>query len=189
MDGIHARIEDGWLASARRLPSPNHDERPPGTAIDLLVIHGISLPEGCFGQGHVEALFTNRLDPGAHPVFSELAGLRVSAHLFIDRQGGVTQFVPFHKRAWHAGESCFEGRSRCNDFSIGIELEGCDHIPYETVQYEVLVEIAQLLMAHYPLIRPERIVGHYHVAPQRKTDPGPAFRWTYFRRRLIGEEV
>ncbi len=177
-------VEGGWLTPVRRLPSPHCDSRPPGTVIDLLVIHGISLPPGRFGTGLVERLFTACLDTAAHPALAELAGLRVSAHLFIDRCGRLTQFVSFEERAWHAGESCFEGRSRCNDFSIGIELEGCDDLPYEAAQYATLARVAALLMRHYPSLVPGRIVGHCHIAPQRKTDPGPAFDWGHFRRLL-----
>lgn len=171
------RIVAGWLEPVRHLPSPNCDRRPPRTAIDLLVIHNISLPPGCFGGGFVEALFTNCLEPTADPAFPALCGLQVSAHLFIDRRGTLTQFVPFDQRAWHAGVSSHEGRSCCNDFSIGIELEGCDDLPYEAVQYEKLAGVVQLLMRHYPAITPQRIVGHCHIAPQRKTDPGEAFQW------------
>ena len=178
------QIIGGWLEPVRRRPSPNRDRRPPGVAVDLLVIHGISLPAGCFGGGHVEALFCNRLDPAAHESFAGLRELRVSAHLLIDRVGGLTQFVSFHERAWHAGVSCHEGRSRCNDFSIGIELEGCDDVPYEDVQYEMLGRVCRLLMQAYPGITPQRVVGHCHIAPRRKTDPGDAFQWPRLRRLL-----
>ena len=177
-------IREGWLAPVRRRPSPNCDERPPGAVVDMVVIHGISLPPGRFGGGFVEALFTNRLDPDLHPSFKELRGLRVSAHLLIDRRGALTQFVPFAGRAWHAGESCFEGRSRCNDYSIGIELEGCDAVPYSEAQYEALIQVLRLLLRHYPAITPARVVGHCHVAPGRKTDPGPAFDWPRLRAAL-----
>lgn len=178
------RIVAGWLEPARHLPSPHCDQRPPQTAIDLLVIHNISLPAGHFGGGFVEALFTNCLEATAHPSFPALCGLQVSAHLLIDRRGALTQFVSFQGRAWHAGVSCHEGRSRCNDFSIGIELEGCDDIPYEDAQYERLAHVAHLLMHHYPGITPQRIVGHCHIAPQRKTDPGAAFQWDRLLRLL-----
>ncbi len=177
-------IVAGWLEPARRLPSPNCDQRPPQTVIDLLVIHSISLPPGRFGGGFVEALFTNCLEPAADPSFPGLCGLQVSAHLFIDRRGGLTQFVPLQQRAWHAGVSCHEGRSRCNDFSIGIELEGCDELPYEDAQYQMLARVARLLMRHYPGITAQRIVGHCHIAPQRKTDPGAAFQWPRLWRLL-----
>ena len=166
-----------WLLGARRLVSPNCDERPSGDDVDTLVIHGISLPPGEFGGGHVEDLFCNRLDPDAHPSFAELAQLRVAAHLLVRRDGKVVQFCPFDRRAWHAGESAFDGREACNDFSIGIELEGVDHLPYESVQYARLTEVVKLLIRHFPAISPERIVGHSDIATGRKTDPGPAFDW------------
>jgi AmpD protein len=140
-------------------------------------VHGISLPPGEFGGGHIAELFTNRLDPGAHPYFAEIAHLRVSAHLLIRRDGELLQFVPFHQRAWHAGVSSFEGRNACNDFSVGIELEGVDDLPYEPVQLERLAAVIRALSRAYPAIRPDRVVGHSDVAPGRKTDPGPAFDW------------
>lgn len=174
----------GWLQPARRCPSPNFNQRPPACAVDLLVIHNISLPPGQFGGGCIEALFTNRLDSSAHPSFAELAGLQVSAHLLIDRTGTVTQFVPLHLRAWHAGESRFEGRDNCNDFSIGIELEGTDHTPYTEAQYHALAAVTQALRAVFPGIVPARIVGHSDIAPVRKTDPGPAFDWPRYRQSL-----
>ncbi|HHH35259.1 MAG TPA: 1,6-anhydro-N-acetylmuramyl-L-alanine amidase AmpD [Gammaproteobacteria bacterium] len=179
-----ADIQGGWLTSARHLPSPNCDARPRGAVVDLVVIHGISLPPGRFGGECVEALFTNRLDVGRHPSFGDLDGLRVSSHLFIDRLGRLTQFVSFARRAWHAGVSSFEGRSRCNDYSIGIELEGCDDVPYSELQYQALIRVLRLLMGHYPAITPARVVGHCHVAPGRKTDPGPAFDWIRLRSAL-----
>jgi len=170
-----------WLEGARRVPSPNCDARPAGCEVDLVVVHGISLPEGVFGTPHVEALFCNRLDPAAHSSFAEIAPLRVSAHVFIRRDGEIVQFVPFHMRAWHAGRSRFAGRSECNDFSIGIELEGCDDVAYEDRQYDRLAELVQVLMGAWPGITPERVVGHCHVAPGRKTDPGPCFDWGRLR--------
>ena len=170
-------IENGWLTGVRRIASPNFDERPDGTSIDLLVIHGISLPPGEFGGGWIDALFGNCLDSSVHPYFREIDGLQVSSHLVIYRTGEICQFVPFHMRAWHAGESCFEGRSCCNNFSIGIELEGCDDIPYEDEQYDALAAVIKTLMAHYPAITPERITGHSDIAPERKTDPGQSFDW------------
>jgi len=182
-----ATIEQGWLQSARRLGSPNCDARPE-TEISLLVLHGISLPPKQYGGGYIEEFFCNRLDPTAHPYFAEIAGLRVSAHLLIRRNGELVQFVPFDKRAWHAGASCFDGRERCNDFSIGIELEGCDEEPYQPLQYERLVEVVRILLATYPGITPERIVGHSDIAPGRKTDPGEAFDWGHFRSLLAGEQ-
>lgn len=166
-----------WLQGVRRVPSPNRDARPGGAEVDLIVVHGISLPPGEYGGGHVERLFCNRLVPGAHPYFRAICGLRVSAHLLIERDARVTQFVPFGERAWHAGESAFMGRPACNDYSIGIELEGTDTEPYADVQYRKLAEICALLMRSFPAITPARIVGHADVAPGRKTDPGPAFDW------------
>ncbi|MFZ5593482.1 MAG: 1,6-anhydro-N-acetylmuramyl-L-alanine amidase AmpD [Pseudomonadota bacterium] len=177
-------VTSGWLQGARCVGSPNQDERPADAAIDLLVIHGISLPPGEFGGGWIDALFTNTLDPQAHPYFQEIADLRVSAHVLIRRDGEIVQYVPFHRRAWHAGQSCFEGRARCNDFSIGVELEGCDDRPYEEAQYTALAELARALMAAYPAITPRRIAGHSDIAPGRKTDPGLAFDWQRFRTLL-----
>ena len=173
--------DTGWLAEVRRIPSPNSDERPVGCGIDLIVVHNISLPPGEFGGDHVDALFTNALDPSAHPYFADIAELRVSAHLLIDRKGNLTQYVPFTQRAWHAGESCFGDRQRCNDFSIGIELEGTDELPYEDVQYERLAMVIRTLMRVWPEITPGRIVGHQEIAPERKTDPGRAFDWQRLR--------
>lgn len=169
--------DSGWLEGARRVPSPNFDERPAGVDISLLVIHGISLPPNEFGGDGIDRFFTNQLDPDEHPYFREIHQLRVSAHLLIRRNGEVVQYVPFTKRAWHAGESCYQERTCCNDFSIGIELEGADDIPYEPKQYEVLQSLIQLLRDCYPTISSGDIVGHCHIAPQRKTDPGPAFEW------------
>lgn len=176
--------QTGWLDEARPVISPNYDERPPHTPVDMLVVHGISLPPGEFNTPWVEALFTNTLDYGAHGVFAPLLGLKVSCHLLIGRKGQLTQFVPFNKRAWHAGESAWLGRTRCNDFSIGIELEGCDDRPYDGRQYFRLAQVATLLMRVYPQMTPERILGHSDIAPGRKSDPGPAFDWTRFRALL-----
>ena len=176
--------DPGWLPQARRVPSPNWDERPQALEIDLLVIHGISLPPGEFGGPWIDALFQNRLDPGAHPYFGPIAGLRVSSHLLIRRDGELIQYVDLHKRAWHAGVSRFAGRERCNDFSIGLELEGADDIPYTPSQYQVLADTSRDLMARFPAIKPERITGHSDIAPGRKTDPGPAFDWGLYRRLL-----
>lgn len=170
-------LEGDWLAPVRRVPSPNYDQRPPGTAIELLVLHAISLPPGEYGGGHVDLLFSNSLDPEAHPYFRELRGLKVSSHVLIERDGRVTQYVPFSGRAWHAGASCYRGRSACNDFSIGIELEGCDQDPFTDTQYRVLAAVALLLRRRWPAITPERVVGHCDIAPGRKTDPGPLFDW------------
>lgn len=170
-------LHDGWLSLARHVVSPNYDARPAGCAVDLVVVHGISLPPREYGGGWIDALFTNALDPAAHPYFRGICGARVSAHLLIRRDGELVQYVPFDLRAWHAGESVYEGRSACNDYSIGIELEGCDEEPYEAVQYERLASVLGLLMRHYPAITRARIVGHCDVAPGRKTDPGPLFDW------------
>ncbi|MBK5943551.1 N-acetylmuramoyl-L-alanine amidase [Halorhodospira halophila] len=167
----------GLLHPARHCPSPNHGPRPPGCVVDLLVLHAISLPPGEFGGGWIDELFTNQLDPAAHPTFESIADLRVSAHLLIDRQGNVTQYVPFHRRAWHAGRSSFRGRPECNDFSVGIELEGDERTPFTEAQYVTLLPVVQTLRARYPAIKPDRIAGHSDIAPGRKTDPGPAFDW------------
>ena len=175
---------DDWLGDARRVLSPNFDTRPPGCGIDLIVVHGISLPPGEFGGPHIEQLFCNRLDPHAHDGFRTIAGLRVSAHLLIGRDGSLVQFVALSHRAWHAGESCFGDRVRCNDFSIGIELEGTDSTPYEAAQYERLGDVCRTLMHRWPAITEDRIVGHSDVAPHRKTDPGPAFDWRRLKRLL-----
>jgi AmpD protein len=177
----------GLLDAARYRPSPNGDDRPFGVAIDLIVIHGISLPPGEFGGPWIDALFANALDPAAHPYFQTLTGLRVSAHLLIRRDGELTQYVSFHRRAWHAGASEYAGRSRCNDFSIGIELEGADQIPYADGQYPRLAAVIQAVRAAYPAITADRLTGHADIAPGRKTDPGPAFDWARLRRLL--EEV
>lgn len=174
-------IVDECLSYARQVPSPNCSERPADAAVELLVIHNISLPPGRYGQGHIEALFRNQLDSAADPYFKEIAQLQVSAHLLINRQGEVTQFVPFGKKAWHAGQSLFKGRNNCNDFSIGIELEGTDTEAFTPAQYERLIQVTGELMARYPLITLDSIVGHSDIAPGRKTDPGPYFDWARFR--------
>lgn len=164
--------------------TPHQDARPDPADISLLVAHGISLPPGEFGGPYIEALFLGKLDPEAHPYFAEITSLEVSAHLLIRRDGQLMQFAAFDQRAWHAGKSSFEGRQRCNDYAIGIELEGTDEIPYEPVQYERLADVAAALISNYPGITPERIVGHSDIAPGRKTDPGPAFDWDHFRNLL-----
>lgn len=174
-------IADHWLAGAERLLSPNCSDRPAGTAISLLVIHNISLPPGEFGGPWIDQLFLNRLEVGAHPYFGGIAHLRVSAHLLIRRDGQLIQYVPFNKKAWHAGQSCFEGRESCNDFSIGIELEGCDDQPFSDHQYAVLVQVTRELREAYPDLTPARIVGHSDIAPGRKTDPGPCFDWQRYQ--------
>ena len=181
-------IHEGWLSAARRCPSPNYNDRPSGEAVSLLVIHNISLPPGEFGTGCVEDFFCNRLDVQRHPYFEQIRELRVSSHLFIDRQGQLIQFVPLQGRAWHAGASEFRGRSECNDFSLGIELEGCDDVSYTPEQYQRLAEVTGLLLSSYPELTLDRIVGHSDIAPGRKTDPGPAFDWTHFR-TLLAERL
>jgi AmpD protein len=176
-------LEGGWLAQVRRIPSPNFDARPPGTPIDLLVVHNISLPPHQFGGEAVIDLFHNRLDLDAHPFFATwLRGVRVSSHIYIRRDGELIQFVSCDERAWHAGASHWLGRVRCNDFSIGIELEGSDLVPFRDAQYATLAAVARELRAHYPIAG---IVGHSDIAPGRKSDPGPFFDWDRFR-SLIG---
>ena len=181
------RIDDGWLEGARRVPSPNQDSRPEGE-VSLLVLHSISLPPGMFGGEHIERLFTNRLDPSAHPFFAAIAGLRVSAHLLIRRDGECVQFVPFGARAWHAGRSRWRDgqheRQALNDFALGIELEGDEVTPYTGAQYRALARATAALLACYPALTDRRITSHARVAPLRKTDPGPAFDWAYFRQEL-----
>lgn len=166
------------------MSSPNCDERPPDAGISLIVIHGISLPPGEYGGPEIDQLFTNCLDPAGHPYFRDMAHLEVSSHLLIRRNGEVVQYVPFHMRAWHAGESCYDGCMACNDYSIGIELEGMDDETYTPEQYDRLVEVTGALINGFPGLSCERIAGHSDIAPQRKTDPGPAFDWDYFRVRL-----
>lgn len=162
-------------------PSSHYDDRPENEQINMIVIHNISLPPGEFGTEAVEQFFCGQLNANAHPFFSEIAELKVAAHLFIRRNGETFQFVPFDKRAWHAGESYFQGKKNCNDFSIGIELEGTDTLPYEIQQYQEIAKIIHLLIKMYPGITKDRIVGHEHIAPLRKTDPGPAFDWQYLQ--------
>jgi len=169
----------GLLQPVNYQPSPHQDERPTGVLIDMVVIHGISLPPGEFGSNAIQSFFCGTLDACAHPAFADIAHVRVSAHLLIRRTGEIIQFVPFTKRAWHAGESSFQGKTHCNDFSIGIELEGTDHHPYELAQYQQLSKMIALLRRAYPLITEDRIVGHVDIAPLRKTDPGPTFDWDY----------
>jgi AmpD protein len=171
------QIVEHRLDSAKYLPSPNYDERPDSNDLSLIVIHCISLPPGEFGGDWIDRLFTNTLDPTAHPYFSGIHQLRVSAHLLIPRDGNLTQYVPFNLRAWHAGESSYQGRNRCNDFSIGIELEGSEYIPYTEQQYTKLSSVIYTLLDTYPSLSWERIVGHSDIAPTRKTDPGPSFDW------------
>lgn len=181
-------LQSGLLDCAAHIASPNCDERPTEAIIDLVVLHGISLPPGEYGGPYIDALFTNSLDPHAHPYFCAIHQLHVSAHALIRRDGAITQFVPFHRRAWHAGESCFEGRVCCNDFSIGIELEGSDDVPYRESQYATLAELLRALFVAYPALSGQRIVGHSEIAPGRKTDPGPAFDWRRLHTLLAGGE-
>ena len=173
-------IKNGWLSTAKKIPSPNFDERSDPADISLLVIHNISLPPEQFGGGYIEQFFCNQLDPNTHPYFASICELTVSAHCLITREGELIQFVPFDKRAWHAGVSSFEGRDKCNDYSIGIELEGADTINYTDEQYTTLLKLTQQLTEAYPSITSERITGHSDIAPGRKTDPGEAFDWSRF---------
>lgn len=174
----------GWYAGARRVPSPNCDDRPPGVVADLVVLHGISLPPGEFGGPWIDALFTNTLPPDGHPYFAGVASLKVSAHALVRRDGEVVQYVPFQRRAWHAGVSSWQGRERCNDYSVGVELEGTDATPYASAQYAALARLLAALMRACPTLSPERMVGHSDVAPGRKTDPGISFDWPLLRTRL-----
>jgi len=169
-----------WLAGARACPSPNQSERPEGSEVSLLVLHNISLPPGQYGGGYIEQFFANELKADEHSYFAGIANLQVSAHLLIDREGEVVQFVPLSRRAWHAGASSFEGCANCNDYAIGIELEGTDIEPYSDCQYQSLVQVCRELLAIYPALRAERIVGHSDISPGRKTDPGIAFDWPRF---------
>lgn len=170
-------ISNHWVDQARRVLSPNYNSRPDPSDISLLVIHGISLPPGEFGGPWIDDLFCNRLDPEVHPYFAEIADREVSSHFLIRRDGELVQYVACDQRAWHAGKSCWDGREQCNDFSLGIELEGTDELPYTEAQYQCLDALISVLRKHYPRIE-GRIAGHEHVAPGRKTDPGPAFDWT-----------
>lgn len=170
-------LSSGWFQGISHCPSANFNERP-GGEVSLLVVHNISLPPGQFGTGRVQAFFQNQLPIHEHPFFSEIATLKVSAHFFIERDGGLTQFVSCHDRAWHAGVSCFEGRENCNDFSLGVELEGTDDLPYTDAQYACLAELTRQLLAVYPALTRQRIRGHSDIAPGRKTDPGAAFDWS-----------
>ena len=174
----------GWCEQARRVPSPHHNERIGPGDISLLVIHGISLPPGEFGGPWIDDLFLGRLDPDVHPYFVGIHQLRVSAHCLIRRDGELVQYVPFTARAWHAGVSSWEGREACNDFSIGIELEGTDELPFSDVQYEGLVGLSWAISDQYPEVTASRIVGHCDIAPGRKTDPGTSFEWQRYRGML-----
>ena len=182
---VRVRIgADHWLEGAVRCESPNSDERSDPDDIALLVIHNISLPPGEFGGDHVRRLFTNCLDCAADARLADLTGVRVSSHLFIDRNGTLTQFVAFDRRAWHAGQSNYRGRVGCNDYSIGIELEGTDDIPYEDAQYAVLAEVAAVLIGRYQRLSLDAVVGHQEIAPGRKSDPGSVFDWRRFYREV-----
>ena len=165
---------DGWLDEVNRIESPNFDTRPPGSSIELIVVHNISLPPGCYGGGHVAQLFTNALDPSIDDYFPQIVGVRVSAHFLIERDGKATQFVSVNDRAWHAGVSAWCGRAACNDFSVGIELEGTDFESFTDLQYRSLNALIGALLSAYPI---RAVVGHSDIAPDRKTDPGPYFDW------------
>ncbi|WP_020207951.1 1,6-anhydro-N-acetylmuramyl-L-alanine amidase AmpD [Gilvimarinus chinensis] len=177
-------ITEGWFLGVEHCLSPNYGERPDGVDISLLVIHNISLPPGEYENGCIQRFFTNKLDADAHPYFAEIAHLQVSAHALITRSGELIQFVDLNKRAWHAGRSCFAGVEECNDYSIGIELEGTDCDPYTDAQYRTLSQVTQAIMHHYPSITLDRITGHSDIAPGRKTDPGESFDWTRFLQAL-----
>ena len=169
----------GWLEGARRVESPNSDERPPDATLDLIVVHGISLPPGRFGEGWIDRFFLNELPAAADPYFATIAEMKVSAHVLVARDGTLTQYVSFNRRAWHAGRSSYCGRNACNDFSVGIELEGTDMEPYAAAQYTMLARLVKALVRRYPIAA---VVGHSDIAPGRKTDPGPAFDWPRLRR-------
>ena len=179
-------IENGWITQARIVPSPNFGPRPLDCEPDLLVIHNISLPPGQYYGDCIERFFCNVLDWNEHPFFAEIRGVEVSAHLLIRRDGELLQFVSFSERAWHAGRSCYEGRAECNDFSIGIELEGTDNDAYTERQYQVVAEATRVLLKEYPRMNDKAIVGHSDIASGRKTDPGPAFDWHRYRSSVDG---
>jgi AmpD protein len=175
----------GWYGAARRVDSPHYDARPDGVDASLLVLHNISLPAGQFGGPYIEDLFTGRLDVNADPSFADLKGVRVSAHFLIRRDGSVIQFVPTVARAWHAGQSHFDGRDACNDFSVGIELEGSDDVAFSPAQYAALLPLTLAIAARHPVTD---VLGHEHIAPDRKTDPGPHFAWQYYADALVAEQ-
>lgn len=181
MGSLQIDAATGLLSGVRQVLSTHFDERPAGAGIELIVVHGISLPPGEFGGAWIDRLFTGCLPADAHPYFREIAGLRVSSHALIRRTGEIVQYVPFPRRAWHAGASQFQGRSNCNDFSVGIELEGTDDRPYTDAQYESLAALIDALLAAYPSLSRDRIAGHSDIAPGRKSDPGPAFDWARLR--------
>ena len=177
----------GLIAAAKQVPSPNCDQWPTECQPELIILHGISLPPGQFGGSAIDELFTNRLDPSVHPYFAQICNIQVSSHLLVRRDGTLVQYVPLNMRAWHAGESFWNGRERCNDFSIGIELEGTDEMPYEDVQYATLAELILAICQSLPSLASGEVIGHCHVSPGRKTDPGPHFDWARFRRELHGQ--
>ncbi|PMH41264.1 N-acetyl-anhydromuranmyl-L-alanine amidase [Vibrio sp. 10N.286.49.B3] len=179
--------KQGWLSDVKKVPSPFYDQRGDIKDISLLVLHNISLPPGEFGGPYIEQLFTGKLNPKEHCFFSVVYKMKVSAHCLIRRDGEIVQFVSFMHRAWHAGLSCFAGRSKCNDYSVGVELEGSDFVPYTKQQYQALQQLTLTLQIHYPAIIKERITGHQYIAPLRKTDPGLCFDWSYYRSLLKGE--
>jgi len=183
---LQVDLKSGLMRGVRQIASPNCDSRPFGVEAELIVVHGISLPPGEFDGPWIDRLFTNALPPELHPYFEEVASLRVSSHLCIRRDGAVTQYVKFTDRAWHAGQSSYNGRAACNDFSIGVELEGTDTLAYEEEQYEALADAVAALCEAYPRLAPERLVGHSDISPGRKTDPGPAFDWPHARRLIAG---
>jgi len=177
--------EEGLIEDVPYIESPNCDDRPAGSTVELIVIHAISLPPGRFGGDGILRLFTNTLDPAVHPYYAQIAGLRVSAHFLVRRNGELIQFVPAHRRAWHAGESSWRGRTRCNDFSIGVELEGSDETPFEDAQYAVLAPLTAALSTRFAVTS---IAGHSDIAPCRKTDPGPFFDWSRYRALLAAHD-
>ncbi|HSN72703.1 MAG TPA: 1,6-anhydro-N-acetylmuramyl-L-alanine amidase AmpD [Steroidobacteraceae bacterium] len=186
--GFQVDVVNGRVSPARQVPSPNCDDRPPGVLPELIVVHSISLPPGEYGGPWIDRLFTNSLPPDRHPYFREIAHLEVSTHLLVRRDGSVTQYVPIHQRAWHAGQSCYQGRMACNDFSVGIELEGTDDTAFEPAQYDALAGLITALCSGYPSLSPSRLVGHSDIAPGRKTDPGICFEWQRLH-ALLGDDA
>ena len=189
IEGLVIDAEPGWIRGVRRVESPNCDARPAGMVPELIVMHGISLPPGEFGGPWIDRLFINTLPPAAHPYFATIADSKVSAHVLVRRDGSLTQYVPFRCRAWHAGDSSYAGRRACNDFSIGIELEGADDMAYEDAQYAAAASLIGALCATYPSLSPQHVTGHSDIAPGRKTDPGIAFDWPRLRTLLAMQAV
>ena len=177
-------IEKGWFKEAQKIPSPNYEDRPSNTSIDLLVIHCISLPPGQFGTGDIDDFFQNKLNIKKHEYFESISSLKVSSHFLIERSVCLKQYVSTEKKAWHAGVSSYKGKENCNDFSIGIELEGTENTEYEKVQYNILVELIDILLKKYPNISKDRIVGHSEIAPKRKKDPGIKFDWKFIKSKI-----